>query len=70
MGNNFTKGFDKDDQKEELFKRIENIKDKNEELLNAVSAANKARKAAKNEIDSNYNFNYAFYKFYRDYKNF
>ena len=49
FGNIFTKGLDKDDQKEELFKRLENIKDKNEELLNAFSAANKVSKAAKDE---------------------
>ena len=41
LGNIFTKGLDKDDQKEGLFKRLENIKDKNEELLNAFSGANK-----------------------------
>ena len=70
LGNIFTKGLDKDDQKERLFKRLENIKDKNEELLNAFSAANKVSKAAKNESDFNYDFKYAFYKFYRDFKKF
>ena len=70
LGNIFTKGLDKDDQKEGLFKRLENIKDKNEELLNAFSAANKVSKAAKNESDFNYDFKYAFYKFYRDFKKF
>ena len=70
MGNIFTKGLDKDNQKEGLFKRLENIKDKNEELLNAFSAANKVSKAAKNESDFNYDFKYAFYKFYRDFKKF
>ena len=44
LGNIFTKGFDKDDKKEGLFKRIENIKDKNEELLNAFSATNRLLK--------------------------
>ena len=58
--------MDKDDQKEGLFKIIENIKDKNEELLNAFSATNKA----KNESDFNYDSKYAFYKFYRDFKKF
>ena len=33
LGNIFTKGLDKDDQKEKLFRRLENIKDKNEDLL-------------------------------------
>ena len=70
LGNIFTKGLDKDDQKEGLFKRLENIQDKNEELLNAFSAANKVSKAAKNEIDFNNDFKYAFYKFYRDFKKF
>ena len=41
MGNIFTKGLDRDDHKEEIFKRLENFKDKNEELMNAFSAANK-----------------------------
>ena len=31
----FTKGLDKNDQKEGLFKRLKNIEDKNEELLKA-----------------------------------
>ena len=66
-GNIFTKGLDKDDQTEGLFKRLENIKDKNKELLNAFSAANKVSKAANNESDFNYDFKYTFYKFYRDF---
>ena len=32
----FNKGLDKNDQKEGLFKRLENIKDKNEEQLQAI----------------------------------
>ena len=32
----FNKGSDKDDQKEGLFKRLENIKNKNEEQLQAI----------------------------------
>ena len=59
-----------DDQKEGLFKRLDNIKDKNKELLNAFSAANKVSKAAKNESDFNYDSRYAFYKFDRDFKKF
>ena len=47
LGNIFTKGLDKDDKEEGLFKRLENIKGKNEELL---KAANKVSKAAKNEL--------------------
>ena len=62
--------MDKEDKKEGLFKRLGNIKDKNEELLNAFSAANKVSKAAKNESDFNYDSKHAFYKFYRDFKKF
>ena len=69
LGNIFTKGLDKDNQKEGLFKRLENIKDKNEELLNAFSAVNKVSKAAKNESDFNYDSSYAFYMSYRDFEN-
>ena len=36
MGKIFNKGLVKDVQKEGLFKRLENIKDKNEEQLQAV----------------------------------
>ena len=70
MANIFTKGLDKNDQKEGLFKRLENIKDKNKELLNAFSAANKVSKDAKNESDSSYDSRYAFYRFYRDFEKF
>ena len=31
MGKIFNKGLDKDDKKEELFKRLKNIQDKNED---------------------------------------
>ena len=68
LGNIFTKGLDKDDQEEVFLKRLENIKDKNEELLNAFSAANKVSKTAKNESNFNYDSGYAFYKFYRDFE--
>ena len=40
MGNIFTKGLGKDDQKQGLFKRLEIIKERSEDLLNAFSAAN------------------------------
>ena len=33
LGKAFTKGLDKDDQKDGLFKRLKNIEDKNEQLL-------------------------------------
>ena len=54
LGNIFTKKLDTGDEKEDLFKRQENIKGKNGELLKAFNAANKVRKAAKNESDFNH----------------
>ena len=68
MANIFTKGLEKDDQKEGCFKRLENIKDKNEELLNSFSAANKVSKAAKDGSDFSYDSKYACYKFYRGFE--
>ena len=47
LGKIFNKGLSEDDKKEGLFKRLENIKDKNEELINRFSTTNKA---AKNKI--------------------
>ena len=70
LGNTFTKGLDKDVQKEGLFKRLENSKDKNEELLNAFSAAIKVSKAAKNESDFSYDSGHTFYRFYIDFQKF
>ena len=63
MGKIFIKGLDKDNQKDGLFRGLENIKDKNEELLNAFSATNKA----KNESDFSCESKYAFYRFDRDF---
>ena len=51
-----------------LFKRLENIKGKNEELLKEFSRANRFRRTAKNESDFNYDSRYAFYRFYRKFK--
>ena len=45
----FNKGLSKDDNKEGLFKRLDNIKDKNEELINTISAINKVSKATTNK---------------------
>ena len=71
MGKIFNEGLDKDeDKKEGLLKRLKNIEDKNEELLNAFSATNKVSKAPKNESDYNYNSKCAIYEFYRDFKKF
>ena len=70
MGSIFKKGLDKDDQKEGLLKRLENIKSKNQELLKTFSRANRVSKTVKNEIDFNSDSKYAFYRFYRDFKEF
>ena len=50
LGNIFTNGQDEDDKKEGRFKRLENVKDKIEELLKVFSAANKVSNVAKNEV--------------------
>ena len=44
MGEIFNKGLSEEDRKEGLLKRLENIKDKNEELLNVFNTTNKASK--------------------------
>ena len=54
-------------KKKGFFKRLENVKDKNEELLNAFNGAIIVSKDAKNESDFNYDFRYAFYRFDRDF---
>ena len=69
-GNIFNKRLEKNDQKEGLFKRLENIKDKNEKLLNAFSAAIKVIKSAKNQSEYNCENTFAFYSFYRGFKKF
>ena len=63
LGNIFTKGLDKGDKKQGIFKRLESIKDKHEELMNIFSSASKVSKAAENESDFNYDSMYAFYRF-------
>ena len=64
LGKIFNKGLSEDDQKEGLFKRLENIKDKNEELINRFSTTNKA---PKNKINNQskkliYDVNHSFAK--------
>ena len=49
MGKVFNKGLGNDDNKEGLFKRLDNIKDKNEELINIISAINNVSKATTNK---------------------
>ena len=41
MGKIFNKGLSEDDKKEGILKRLENIKDKNNELLSTFSTTNK-----------------------------
>ena len=64
LGKIFNKGLSEDDKKEGLFKRLENIKYKNEELINRFSATNKA---PKNKINNRskkliYDVNHSFAK--------
>ena len=64
LGKIFNKGLSQDDKKEGLFKRLENIKDKNEELINRFSTTNKA---PKNKINNQskkliYDVNHSFAK--------
>ena len=42
LGKVFNKGLSKDDNKEGLLKRLENIKDKNEEIINTINTINRA----------------------------
>ena len=70
LGNIFHQGLSKDNQKEELFKRLENSKGKNEELLKAFRTTNRVNKAAKNGSDFNYYSKYVFYRFYRAFGEF
>ena len=64
LGKIFNKGLSEDDKKEGLFKRLENIKDKNEELINIFSATNKASKNGKFTKSDvlTYNTKYSFSK--------
>ena len=52
LGKIFNKGLKEEDKKEGILKRLENIKDKNEELLNAFSTDNKVSKAPKNKVNN------------------
>ena len=44
LGKIFNKGLSEEDKKEGILKRLENIKDKNDELLNTINTTNKASK--------------------------
>ena len=64
LGKIFNKGLSEEDKKQGLFKRLENIKDKNEELINTLSTTNKA---PKNKINNQskkliYDVNHSFEK--------
>ena len=62
LGKIFNKGLSEDDKKEGILKRLENIKDKNEELINTLSTTNKASKNKTNNqskkliYDGNHSF--------------
>ena len=69
LGKIFNKGLgDKNDKKEGLFKRLKNIEDKNEEQL--LCNTNKTSSYMKHKSNYNYDNNFAFYKFYRNFQNF
>ena len=64
LGKIFNKGLSEDDKKEGVLKGLKNIKDKNEELINTLSATNKA---PKNKINNQskkliYDVNHSFAK--------
>ena len=64
LGKIFNKGLSEDDKKEGLFKRLDNIKDKNKELIDRFSTTNKA---PKNKINNQskkliYDVNHSFAK--------
>ena len=64
MGKVFNKELSEEDKKEGLVKRLKNIKDKNEEVINIFSATNKASKNGKfTKSDAlTYNTKYSFSK--------
>ena len=64
LGKIFNKGLSQDDKKEGLFKRLDNIKDKNEELIDRFSTTNKAPKNKTNiqSIKLIYDVNHSFAK--------
>ena len=53
LGKIFNKGLDKDDKKEGLFKRLENIIDKNEEQLQAIKDQREKQLKELKNIDKN-----------------
>ena len=66
LGKIFNKGLSEEDKKGGILKRLENIKDKNNELLNTFSATNKFNKTPKINNQSKiliYSIQYSFAKF-------
>ena len=53
LGKIFDKGLDEDDKKEGLFKRLENIKDKNEEQLQVIKDQGEKQLKELKNIDKN-----------------
>ena len=64
MGKTFNIGLSEEGKKEGLFKRLENIKDKNEELINIFTTTNKALKNKTNNQSKKliYDVNHSFAK--------
>ena len=64
MGKIFNKGLSEEDKKEGLSKRLDNIKDKNEELIDRFSTTNKAPKNKINNQNKKliYDVNHSFAK--------
>ena len=61
LGKIFNKGLSEEDKKEGLFKRLENVKDKNEELINRFSTTNTSKNKTNNPgkklvYDANHSF--------------
>ena len=56
MGKIFNKRLSEDDKKEGVLKGLKNIKDKNEELINTLSATNKTSKSDVLKYNTKYNF--------------
>ena len=65
LGKIFNKGLSEEDRKEGLLKRLENIKDKNEELLNKFNTINKASNKKTNIQNKNltYDGKHSFVKY-------
>ena len=66
LGKIFNKGLSEEDKKEGILKRLENIKDKNDELLNTFNTTNKINKTPKINNQSKiliYSTQYSFAKF-------